>query len=99
MSNDNNNSRTRHLLIGVMSASVILLLVLLFGFFDLGHTIALLTYTKITSYEDLKTISNKPDGKYYLACDIDMAGKDWTPFTFNGTLDGNKHEIKNLNVP
>ena len=94
----NNNSRTRVLLIGVVSAAVILLLVLLFGFFDLGHSIALLTYTKITSYEDLKAISNKPDGKYYLACDIDMAGKEWTPFTFNGTLDGNKHEIKNLSL-
>ena len=92
----NDNSRTKVLLIGVMSAAVILLLVLLFGFFDLGHNIALLTYTKISTYEDLKAISNKPDGKYYLAGDIDMAGKDWTPFTFTGTLDGNGHEIKNL---
>ena len=94
----NSNSRTKLLLTGVMAAAVILLIVLLFGFFDLGHRIALLTYTKISTYEDLKAISNKPDGKYYLACDIDMAGIEWTPVTFNGTLDGNGHAIKNLRL-
>lgn len=94
----NSNFRTKLLLTGVMAAAVILLIVLLFGFFDLGHRIALLTYTKISTYEDLKAISNKPDGKYYLACDIDMAGIEWTPVTFNGTLDGNGHAIKNLRL-
>jgi LmbE family N-acetylglucosaminyl deacetylase len=94
----NSNSRTQILLIGTVSAAVILLIVLLFGFFDLGHRIVLLTYTKISTYEDLKAIANKPDGKYCLASDIDMAGKDWTPFTFNGTLDGDGHAIKNLSL-
>ena len=94
----NSNSRTGILLIVTASAAVLLLIVLLFGFFDLGHKIALLTYTKISTYEDLKAIANKPDGKYYLASDIDMAGRDWTPVTFNGTLDGNGHEIKNLSL-
>ncbi len=91
-------SKTGILLAGVVLAALALLLYVLFAYCDLAHRIELLSYTKVSSYEDLAAMSGKPDGKYYLSCDIDMAGKDWTPFTFNGVLDGNKHAIKNLRL-
>ena len=91
-------SKTNMLMIGVLAALVCLLAVLAFGYFDLGYKLELLTYTKISSCEDLKAISEKPDGKYCLTKDIDMAGIEWTPFTFNGVLDGNGHEIINLSI-
>ena len=94
----NNKNRTVFLLAGFAAAVLGLLLFILFAYWDLGHKIELLSYTKISGYEELAAISSKPDGRYVLSCDIDMAGKEWTPFTFNGTLDGNGHEIKNLHL-
>lgn len=53
------------------------------------------------------------DGSYVLDCDIDLAGKSWTPLAFNngsaeykstnttgfsGTFDGNGHTIRNMNA-
>ena len=84
---------TSALLAGVVLAALALLLYVLFAYCDLAHRIELLSYTKVSSYEDLAAMSGKPDGKYYLSCDIDMAGKDWTPFTFNGVLDGNNRLV------
>lgn len=92
------SSKTKYLLAGVVAAALILLLYILFAYCDLAHRIELLSYTKVSSYEELQAMSAKPDGKYYLSCDIDLAGKDWTPFTFNGIFDGNSHEIKNLHL-
>lgn len=98
MAKQSNKSRTTVLLIGVIVA--LLALVLVFGFtqLDLGHKLAQLTYKKVSSYEDLAAMANKPGGNYILTQDIDMAGKEWTPFTFSGTLDGNGHSITNLSI-
>ena len=58
-----------------------------------GETIA------ISSAENLMmALSLKPDGKFVLASDIDLAGVDWTPLEFSGTLDGAGHSIYNLKV-
>ena len=94
----NNKPRTKILLAGVAAALLALLLYMGFMYGDLAHKIELLGYTKIRTSEDLAAISKKPDGKYCLAADIDMDGYEWVPFTFNGILDGNGHEIKNLSV-
>lgn len=90
--------KTKYLLAGVAAAALVLLLYILFAYCDFAHKIELLTYTRVSSYEDLKAMSAKPDGRFYLSCDIDMAGKDWMPFSFNGIFDGNSHEIKNLRL-
>jgi hypothetical protein len=90
--------KTKYLLAGVAAAALVLLLFILFAYCDFAHKLELLSYTKVSSYEELQAMSSKPDGKYYLACDIDMSGKDWTPFTFTGSFDGNSHEIKNLRL-
>ena len=91
-----NRSRTGLLLGGVVLAALALLLFVLFAYCDLAHQIELLSFTKVSSCEELAAMSGRPDGKYCLACDIDMTGKDWTPFTFTGIFDGNGHSIKNL---
>ena len=98
MSKKNNNSRTTVLLVGVVVALLGLLLVFGFTQLDLSHKIARLTYKKVSSYEDLAAIADKPGGNYILTQDIDMAGREWTPFTFTGTLDGNGHSITNLSI-
>ena len=98
MSKKKDKSRTTVLLIGVVVALLGLLLVFGFTQFDLGHKIAQLTYKKVSSYEDLAAIADKPGGKYILTQDIDMAGREWKPFTFTGTLDGNGHAITNLSI-
>ena len=89
----NDRSRTTVLLIGVVVSLLALLLVYACSQLDLGHKVVQLTYKKVSTYEDLAAIADKPDGKYLLTQDIDMAGRDWTPFTFTGTLDGNGHSI------
>ncbi len=38
----------------------------------------------------------KDDKNYELACDIDMAGYNWEPYTFRGYFDGKGHTISNL---
>lgn len=35
---------------------------------------------------------------FSLACDIDMAGFDWTPLPYSGTMNGNGHALLNLTV-
>ena len=89
MSKKHNRSRTTVLLLGVVVSLLALLLVYGFTQLDFGHKIAQLTYKKVSTYEDLAAIADKPDGNYLLTQDIDMAGREWTPFTFTGTLDGN----------
>ena len=54
--------------------------------------------TEINSVDGLKAIAQDPSGDYVLTGDIDLAGIDWTPIPFSGTLDGNGHTIYNLTV-
>ena len=53
---------------------------------------------KLSTPEDLQMLGTNPDGNYILTADIDMAGVDWVPAAFSGTLDGNGHSIYNLRV-
>ena len=46
----------------------------------------------------LEAIAQNPAGHYVLVSDIDLAGGDWTPIPFSGTLDGAGHTILNLHV-
>ena len=46
----------------------------------------------------LESIAQNPAGHYVLVSDIDLAGGDWTPIPFSGTLDGAGHTILNLHV-
>ena len=57
-----------------------------------------MTYKKIRTSDELISIKDAPKGKYILEEDIDLTGIDWVPFTFNGILEGNGHEISNLKV-
>ncbi len=50
--------------------------------------------TEISTPQQL--MSMDPNGSYILTRDIDMAGISWTPYAFNGFLDGNGYKIKNL---
>ena len=52
----------------------------------------------VSTPEELMAMANRPEGSYVLACDLDMAGYEWVPFGFSGTLDGNGHSILNLTV-
>ncbi len=60
----------------------------------------------ITTVEQLQNIQNDLTGDYELGCDIDLTGVDWTPIgtagdidtSFNGTLNGNGHKIKNMTI-
>ena len=54
--------------------------------------------TLITCAEDLLLLSRDPAGSYALENDIDLAGTDWKPVRFSGTLDGNGYAIRNLSV-
>ncbi len=66
-------------------------------------------YTAIHNREELEKITQRPEGKYYLANDIDLAGKDWEPIgvtmdadgyrtlhSFCGIFDGRGHVIRNM---
>lgn len=59
---------------------------------------------EIGSAEDLIAFKNKADGigntyTAKLIADIDMTGKDWTPFErFDGTIDGNGHVISGITL-
>jgi hypothetical protein len=56
-------------------------------------------YTGIYNLSDLQNISKNLSGKYFLACDIDATGEDFTPITgFTGVFDGNGHTISNLTI-
>ena len=99
MSKDKNSSSNTTILLTLFAALLLALLLMIgFLYMDLGHRIELLTYQKVSTPEEFSAIANKPDGKYYLGCDIDMDGIEWVPFTFTGKLDGNGHELKNLTV-
>lgn len=52
----------------------------------------------ISSVEDLAKLRQDPGGSYYLTCDLDLAGVDWTPVAFQGKLEGGGHTIYNLHV-
>lgn len=52
----------------------------------------------ITDAEGLLAMAEDPHGSYVLDNDIDLAGVDWKPMRFYGTLDGNDHTISNLSV-
>ena len=52
-------------------------------------------YTAISTEDQLANISE--NGKYYLANDIDLSEKGWTPIkTFSGVLDGRGYSISNM---
>lgn len=89
--------------IGLLLAALVVIILgagLYFAFseFDLGHKLDLMTYKKIRTSDELISIKDAPKGKYILEEDIDLTGIDWVPFTFNGILEGNGHEIRNLKV-
>lgn len=50
----------------------------------------------IGNAEELMAMADNPSGSYLLMNDIDLAGIDWTPFSFSGKLDGNGYTILNL---
>lgn len=53
--------------------------------------------TRISTRAELAAITGS--NQYYLACDIDLAGSDWTPISsFSGTLDGCGYSIKNMRI-
>ena len=52
----------------------------------------------ITDRAGLEAIAENPSGSYRLEADIDLAGEDWQPFAFSGTLEGNGHALLNLHV-
>ena len=54
--------------------------------------------TEIRDAAELAAMADRPGGRYALAADIDLAGADWTPIAFSGTLDGRGHTIYNLTV-
>lgn len=54
--------------------------------------------TEIADAAGLLAIAEDPSGHYALSADIDLAGVDWTPLAFSGTLDGRSHTIYNLSV-
>ena len=54
--------------------------------------------TEIRDAAGLAAMADAPEGNYALAADIDLAGLDWTPLAFSGTLDGRGHTIYNLSV-
>ncbi len=47
---------------------------------------------------DLLKMKSDPAGSFVLGADIDMAGMEWEPFEFRGTLDGQDHCIINVTV-
>ena len=53
---------------------------------------------EIRDVEGLRAMANDPTGSYVLAANINMAGEDWTPMAFSGTLDGAGYCIYNLSV-
>ena len=52
----------------------------------------------ITDAQGLLAMAEDPNGSYVLDNDIDLAGIDWQPIRFSGTLEGNGHSISNLRV-
>lgn len=55
-------------------------------------------FTDISDAEGLLEMRRNPAGAYRLTADIDFSGFEWTPFAFQGTLDGQGYSILNLTV-
>lgn len=53
---------------------------------------------EIRSAQDMKQLREDPSGSYRLMADIHMAGEDWLPLDFSGSLDGNGYAIRDLKV-
>lgn len=54
---------------------------------------------ELHSPEGLKQLSEHPDGKFKLLCDIDLGGAQWTPIPeFTGEIEGQKYAICNFSV-
>lgn len=52
----------------------------------------------ISSAEELALLRETPDGDFVLTADIDMAGIDWQPAAFSGSLDGAGHTLYNISI-
>ena len=56
-------------------------------------------YIVLSNVDQLKAISEQPDAKYLLACDINCKGETLTPIDeFTGELDGNGYKIHNFAI-
>lgn len=53
---------------------------------------------EIADANGLRAVALAPADSYRLTADIDLAGIDWTPFPFSGTLDGAGHTLYNLTL-
>lgn len=54
---------------------------------------------EISDEEDLRAINDDPTAHYKLVEDITLSDRLWTPISnFSGTLDGNGHVIRNMNI-
>jgi hypothetical protein len=51
---------------------------------------------EIRTIEEFSAIRNATGRYYKLMADLDFAGIDWNPFSFNGIFDGNGFTIRNL---
>ncbi len=57
-------------------------------------------FVVISSEEDLMAFAeDHSKDMYLLAADLDMSGKDWTPFSFSKIFDGGGHTVKGLSSP
>ncbi|MBR5357735.1 MAG: hypothetical protein IK128_00815 [Clostridiales bacterium] len=92
------SGRTVILLAVLGAAALGAMLFIGFARFDLAHKFELISYTKISSAEDLASMRDDPNGNYVLTSDIDMSGVEWEPFAFSGILDGDGHSINNLKI-
>ena len=52
----------------------------------------------ISDANGLLQLAKNPTGSFVLTEDIDLAGVDWQPIRFSGTLDGDGHAVRNLAV-
>ncbi len=75
-----------------LKMKTVLSIVMLFGALTLN------AQTHIKDRAGLEAIADDNFGSYVLDNDIDLAGADWVPIEFNGTLNGNGHLIKNLTI-
>ena len=52
----------------------------------------------ITTAEELAQLKEYPRGNFLLSANIDLAGADWEPVDFAGTLNGNGKSISNFRI-
>ncbi len=52
----------------------------------------------VKSVNDFLDIKNNPSATYQLVANINLTGRDWQPFDFSGTLNGNGYTITNLSI-